>query len=48
MGAGAVGAGVSAYNNGGAGQAIGVGLGAAVIGGLIGKSNRRYNLSNTS
>jgi len=38
LGAGAVGAGVSAYNNGGAGQAIGVGLGAAVIGGLIGKA----------
>src|SRR5574344_403963 len=33
-----IGAGVSAYNNGGAGQAIGVGLGAAVIGGLIGKA----------
>ena len=38
LGAGAVGAGVSAYNNGGADQAIGVGLGAAVIGGLIGKA----------
>ncbi|AXK48126.1 conjugal transfer protein TraT [Aliarcobacter trophiarum LMG 25534] len=35
---GAIGAGVSGYNNGGAGQAIGVGLGAAVIGGLIGKA----------
>ena len=38
LGAGAIGAGVSGYNNGGAGQAIGVGLGAAVIGGLIGKA----------
>lgn len=36
--AGATGAGISAYNNGGAGQAIGVGLGAALIGGLIGKA----------
>ncbi|HKM19369.1 MAG TPA: complement resistance protein TraT [Aliarcobacter sp.] len=38
LGAGAIGAGVSGYNHGGAGQAIGVGLGAAVIGGLIGKA----------
>ena len=38
LGAGAIGAGVSGYNNGGAGQMIGVGLGAAVIGGLIGKA----------
>ncbi len=38
LGAGAIGAGVSGYNHGGAGQAIGVGLGAALIGGLIGKA----------
>ncbi|MGJ0322677.1 complement resistance protein TraT [Aliarcobacter cryaerophilus] len=38
LGAGAVGAGVSGYNNGGAGGMVGVGLGAAVIGGLIGKA----------
>lgn len=38
LGAGAVGAGISGYNHGGAGQAIGIGLGAALIGGLIGKA----------
>lgn len=38
LGAGAIGAGVSGYNHGGAGQAIGVGIGAALIGGLIGKA----------
>lgn len=38
LGAGAIGAGVSGYNHGGAGQAIGIGLGAALIGGLIGKA----------
>ncbi|MGE0051766.1 MAG: complement resistance protein TraT [Arcobacter sp.] len=36
--AGAAGAGISAYNNGGAGQAIGVGLGAALVGGLLAKA----------
>jgi hypothetical protein len=36
--AGAIGAGVSGYNNGGAGQMIGVGLGAAALGALVGKA----------
>ncbi|RBQ30731.1 conjugal transfer protein TraT [Arcobacter sp. FW59] len=38
LGAGAVGAGVAGYNNGGAGSMIAAGLGAALIGGLIGKA----------
>ena len=38
LAAGAVGAGVSGYNNGGAGQMVGVGLGAALVGGLIAKA----------
>ncbi|WP_108560836.1 complement resistance protein TraT [Arcobacter caeni] len=38
LAAGAVGAGVSGYNHGGAGQMVGVGLGAALVGGLIAKA----------
>lgn len=38
LGAGAAGAGIAAYNGGGAGKTIGVGLGAALVGGLIAKA----------
>ena len=38
LGAGALGAGVSAYNSHGATQPIAVGLGSALIGGLVGKA----------
>jgi len=38
VGAGAAGAGIAAYNGGGAGKTIGVGLGAAVVGGLLAKA----------
>ena len=38
LGAGALGAGVSAYNSRGATQPIAVGLGSAIVGGLVGKA----------
>lgn len=38
LGAGALGAGISGYNHGGSAATIGIGLGAALIGGLIGKA----------
>lgn len=38
LGAGAAGAGIAAYNGGGAGKTIGVGLGAALVGGLLAKA----------